>query len=105
MILWGGLYSWETYKIRDFAESFRVSVLEAIDRYPFEEMGKLGASLTDIDHQARSGCQRFLLPTSVTGVDLKPIVVEQGFHLLGKDIAQGCAKHLLLVLTSWMEKL
>lgn len=64
----------------------------------------LGASLTDIDHRGRSGGQRFLLPIAVTRADLKPIVVEQGFHLLRKDVAQGRAKHLLLALPSWMEK-
>ncbi len=52
-------------------------------------VGKLDPSLADINHVARSGGQRLLLPTSVTRADLKPIVEEQGFHLLGKDIAQG----------------
>src|SRR5450759_3905194 len=49
----------------------------------------LDASLTDIDHRGRSGGQRILLPISVTRENVKPIVEEQGFHLLGKDIAQG----------------
>ncbi len=35
---------------------------------------------------------------------MKPIIEEQGFHLLGKDIAQGSAMRLLHVLISWMEK-
>src|SRR5258707_3101206 len=65
---------------------------------------KLDTPLADIDHRGRSGGQRLLLPIAVTRADLKPIVVEQGFHLLGKDIAQGHAKRLLLLLTSWMEK-
>ena len=65
---------------------------------------KLDTSLADIDHRGRSGGQRFLLPTAVTRADLKPIVVEQGFHLLGKDIAQGRVKRLLLAFASWMEK-
>src|SRR6266566_5875828 len=65
---------------------------------------KLDTSLADIDHRGRSGCQRILLPIAVTRVDLKPIVEEQGFHLLGKDIAQGYAQHLLSLLASWMEK-
>src|SRR6266446_8179130 len=65
---------------------------------------KLDTSLADIDHRGRSGGQRFLLPIAVTRADLQPIVEEQGFHLLWKDIAQGRAKRLLLVLTSWMEK-
>src|SRR3989441_13345849 len=69
-----------------------------------EHEQKLDTSLADIDHRGRSGCQRILLPSSVTRADLKPIVEEQGFHLLGKDIAQGRAKRLLHVLTSWMEK-
>src|SRR5713226_3405354 len=64
----------------------------------------LDTSLTDIDHRTRSGCQRILLPIAVTRADLKPIVEEQGFHLLGKDIAQGCVKRLRLALTSWMQK-
>src|SRR5712692_4119992 len=64
---------------------------------------KLDTSLADIDHRGRSGCQRFLLPIAVTRADLKPIVEEQGFHLLGKDIAQGRAMRLLLLLTCWME--
>ncbi len=34
---------------------------------------------------------------------MKPIVVEQGFHLLWKDVAQGSAKRLLRLLTSRME--
>ena len=67
-------------------------------------VGKLDPPLTDINHRARSGGQRFLLPIAVTGADLKPIVEEQGFHLLWKDIAQGSAKRLLLLLISWMEK-
>src|SRR6266568_8682774 len=67
-------------------------------------VGKLDPPLTDINHRARSGGQRLLLPVAVTRADLKPIVVEQGFHLLGKDIAQGYAKRLLLLLTSWMEE-
>lgn len=60
--------------------------------------------LTDIDHRGRSGRQRFLLPIAVTRTDLKPIVEEQGFHLLGKDIAQGRVKGLLLALTYLVEK-
>ncbi len=60
-------------------------------------VGKLDPSLADINHIARSGGQRLLLPTSVTRAGLtsvtraglKPIVEEQGFHLLGKDVAQG----------------
>src|SRR5207302_7372171 len=32
------------------------------------------------------------------------IVEEQGFHLLGKDIAQGYAQHLLSLLASWIDK-
>src|SRR5450759_3636896 len=68
-------------------------------------MGKeLDTSLADIDHRGRSGCQRILLPIAVTRADLKPIVEEQGFHLLGKDIAQGRAIRLLFLLTFWMEK-
>src|SRR6266704_3464371 len=67
--------------------------------------GSLDPPLTDINHRARSGGQRFLLPIAVTRADLKPIVEEQGFHLLGKDIAQGCAKRLFLVLAVWMEPL
>src|SRR6266446_4432352 len=65
---------------------------------------QLDTSLADIDHRGRSGGQRFLLPVAVTRADLKPIVEEQGFHLLVKDIAQGRAKRLFHVLTSWMEK-
>src|SRR5712692_8756715 len=65
---------------------------------------KLDTPLADIDHRARSGGQRILLPIAVTRADLKPIVEEQGFHLLGKDIAQGYAQHLLSLLASWMEK-
>src|SRR2546428_5252117 len=65
---------------------------------------QLDTSLADIDHRGRSGGQRFLLPIAVTRVDLQPIVEEQGFHLLGKDIAQGRAIRLLLVPASWMEK-
>src|SRR6266566_1778119 len=67
-------------------------------------VGKLDTSLADIDHRGRSGCQRILLPIAVTRTNLKPIVEEQGFHLLGKDIAQGYAQHLLSLLASWMEK-
>src|SRR5947209_1878543 len=67
-------------------------------------VGKLDTSLADIDHRARSGGQRILLPIAVTRADLQPIVEEQGFHLLGKDIAQGRVKGLLLALTSWMEE-
>src|SRR6266568_5084424 len=67
-------------------------------------VGKLDPPLTDINHRARSGGQRFLLPIAVTRADLKPIVEEQGFHLLGKDIAQGRVKRLLLLLTSWIEE-
>ena len=52
----------------------------------------------------RSGGQRFLLPTAVTQADLKPIVEEQGFYLLGKDIAQGYAQRLLSLLASWLKK-
>src|SRR5260221_9319606 len=65
---------------------------------------KLGTPLADIDHRGRSGGQRLLLPIAVTRTDLKPIVEEQGFHLLGKDIAQGRVKRLFLALTSWMKK-
>ncbi len=65
---------------------------------------KLNTSLADVDHRARSGGQRFLLPTAVTRADLEPIVVEQGFHLLGKDIAQGRAMRLLFLLTRLVEK-
>ena len=61
---------------------------------------KLGAPLTDIDHCGRSGGQRFLLPIAVTGADLKSVVEEQGFHLLGKDIAKGSVKGFLLALTA-----
>ena len=50
---------------------------------------ELGTSLADINHRRRSGGQRFLLPTAVTRADLKPIVEEQGFYLLGKDIGAG----------------
>src|SRR5260221_14040213 len=67
-------------------------------------VGKLDPSLADINHVARSGGQRLLLPIAVTRTDLKPIVEEQGFHLLGKDIAQGRVKRLLLLLTSWMKE-
>src|SRR5438067_699731 len=66
--------------------------------------GKLDPSLADINHRARSGGQRILLPTSITLADLKPIVEEQGFHLLGKDIAQGYAQRLLVSLPSWLKK-
>ena len=45
-----------------------------------------------------------MLPIAVTRADLKPIVEEQGFHLLGKDIAQGRAMRLLHVLTRLVEK-
>ena len=45
-----------------------------------------------------------MLPIAVTRTDLQPIVVEQGFHLLGKDIAQGRVKRFLLALTCWMEE-
>src|SRR5260221_10804559 len=65
---------------------------------------KLDTSLADIDHRGRSGGQRLLLPIAVTRTDLKSIVEEQGFHLLGKDIAQGRVKRLFLALTSWMKK-
>src|SRR5215472_4913091 len=64
---------------------------------------KLDPSLADINHGARGGCQRLLLPIAVTGADLKPIVGEQGFHLLGKDIAQGPTILLLLLETFWRE--
>src|SRR5205807_7211152 len=63
---------------------------------------ELDMPLTDIDHRGRSGCQRILLPIAVTRADLKPIVEEQSFHLLGIDIAQGSAMRLLHELTSWM---
>ncbi len=79
------------------ATIFRVSETRA-------RAGKLDTSLADIDHRGRSGGQRILLPIAVRRADLKPIVVEQGFHLLGKDIAQGRAMRLLHGLTSWMEK-
>src|SRR5437899_9478007 len=65
---------------------------------------KLDPSLADIDHRGRSGGQRILLPIAVTRVDLKPTVEEQGFHLLGKDIAQGRVVRLFHMLTFWMEK-
>ena len=65
---------------------------------------KLDSSLADIDHRARRGGQRVLLPTAVTGADLQPIVEEQGLHLLGENIAQVRVKRLLLALTSCMEK-
>src|SRR5258706_4520882 len=65
---------------------------------------KLDTSLADIDHRGRSGGQRLLLAIAGTRTDLKPIVEEQGFHLLGKDIAQGRVKRLFLALTSWMKK-
>src|SRR6266699_3107952 len=65
---------------------------------------KLDTPLADIDHRGRSGGQRLLLPIAVTRTDLKPIVEEQGFHLLGKDIAQGRVKRLLLLLASWMKE-
>ncbi len=64
----------------------------------------LGTSLADINHRRRSGGQRFLLPTAVTRADLKPIVEEQDFHLLRKDVAQGRAKRLLPALTSCIEE-
>ena len=67
-------------------------------------VGKLDSSLANINHRARSGGQRILLPTSITLADLKPIVEEQGFHLLGKDIAQGYAQRLLSRLPSWLKK-
>src|SRR5437588_7735962 len=35
---------------------------------------------------------------------MKPIVEEQGFYLLGKDIAQGYAQRLLSLLASWLKK-
>src|SRR5260370_33147365 len=62
--------------------------------------GKLDMPLADIDHRVRGGGQRFLLPTPITRADLKPIVIEQGFHLLRKDVAQSRTERLLLALTS-----
>src|ERR1051326_3817855 len=62
---------------------------------------KLISSLADIDHGARGGGQRLLLPVAVNCANLKPIIEEQGFHLLGKDIAQGRAIRLLLLETFW----
>src|SRR5258706_4664829 len=67
-------------------------------------VSKLDTSLADIDHRARSGSQRILLPASITRADLKTIVEEQGFYLLGKDIAQGYAQRLLSRLPSWLKK-
>ena len=64
----------------------------------------LDLSFADIDHRRRSGRQRFLLPTAVTRVYLKPIVVEQGFHLLRIDIAQGRVQHLLFALACLVEE-
>jgi len=67
--------------------------LKSLVKKPRREYKKaeLGTSLADINHRRRSGGQRFLLPIAVTRADLKPIVEEQGFYLLGKDIAQGYA--------------
>ena len=66
--------------------------------------GKLDPSLADINHRAGSGGQRILLPTSITRADLKSIVEEQGFHLSGKDIAQGDTQRLLFSLPFWLKK-
>src|SRR5262245_14798147 len=65
----------------------------------------LGPPLADIDHLATRGGQRPLLPIAVTGADLPPIVEKQGFHLLGKDIAQRGARRLLLAPPIWIEPL
>src|SRR5258708_15071987 len=67
-------------------------------------VSKLDTSLADIDHRARSGSQRILLPASITRADLKTIVEEQGFHLLGKDIAEGYAQRLVSRLPSWLKE-
>src|SRR5260221_1967607 len=66
--------------------------------------GKLDMPLADIDYRVRGGGQRFLLPTPITRADLKPIVIEQGFHLLRKDVAQSRTERLLLALTSCIEE-
>src|SRR5260370_31043808 len=66
--------------------------------------GKLDMPLADIDHRVRGGGQRVLLPTPITRADLKPIVIEQGFHLLRKDVAQSRTERMLLAFTSSIEE-
>src|SRR5690242_12124412 len=64
---------------------------------------KLVTSLADVDHLARGRGQWLLLPATVPRADAKPIVEEQGFDLLGEDIAQRDALRLLHPPPSWMK--